>query len=185
MTSRRFSLIDASMELNFCFTCFRGSLLNSSRETSHIVQFHTFSCQWCTQPPRHSPTPRPLLPFLLRRLHSSSPHVCQELLKHLLPVYGPKLKAAWRVAGVGDALVQGPVLIESQTEAEDTESSENYRVDAQTRGILTRLKTWKDTRIRMRFSCSRLTASCHRLRSDDCVEKHAVALWQCLLHTSC
>lgn len=113
MTSRRFSLIDVSMELNFCFTCFRGSLFNASKKT-----VDTFSCRSCTQ----------LLPLLL--LPSSSPHVRQELLKFLLSVYGPELEAARRVAGVGDALVQGPVLVEGQTEAEDGESGETTKLQA-------------------------------------------------------
>lgn len=105
MTSRRFSLIDVSIELNFCLTCFRGSLFNASRKKVLNGTQVTF-----------------LLSLMLLHLHSSSPHVCQELLKHLLPVYGPKPKAAWRVAGVGNALVQGPVLVEAQTEAEYTKS---------------------------------------------------------------
>lgn len=57
---------------------------------------------------------------------SSSPHVRQELLQLLLPVDGPKLEAARGVAGVADALVQGPVLVEGQTEAEKRQSGENH-----------------------------------------------------------
>lgn len=32
MTSLRFSLIDMSIEWNFCLTCFRGSLLKSNKK---------------------------------------------------------------------------------------------------------------------------------------------------------
>lgn len=80
MMSRRFSLIDVSMELNFCFTCFRGSLFNGSRKTSHTV--HRLTLFLVVYTPNS---------FLLP---SGSPHVRQELLKFLLPVYGPELKAA-------------------------------------------------------------------------------------------
>lgn len=94
----------------------RQPVQRQQENISHCTQAHTFSGR--------------LYPnsFILP---SGSPHVRQELLKFLLPVYGPELKAAWRVAGVGDALVQGPVLVEGQTEAEDGGVRGNYRVAVQ------------------------------------------------------
>lgn len=60
MMSRRFSLIDASMELNFCFTCFRGSLFNGSRKTSHTVHRFTLFLVVYTQTPSSSLPAHPM-----------------------------------------------------------------------------------------------------------------------------
>lgn len=60
MMSRRFSLIDVSMELNFCFTCFRGSLFNGSRKTSHTVHRLTLFLVVYTQTPSSSLLAHPM-----------------------------------------------------------------------------------------------------------------------------
>lgn len=136
MTSRRFSLMEASMELNFCFTCFNGSLCNTGGKTSHAVNNFTLFSFFLPSP-------------------SSSPHVRQELLQLLLPVDGPKLEAARGVAGVADALVQGPVLVEGQTEAENRQSGENGRVALQTKTMKRAHGETKDREDREGYSYSK------------------------------
>lgn len=58
----------------------------------------------------------PLRAGRIRPVHS--PHVSQELLQFLLSVDGPEFKAAGGVAGVTDALVQRPVLIQHQPQTD-------------------------------------------------------------------
>lgn len=45
------------------------------------------------------------------------PHVCKELLQPLLPMHGPELEPGCRVAGVVQAFMEGPVLVQYQAEA--------------------------------------------------------------------
>lgn len=51
---------------------------------------------------------------------SHLPHVCKELLEPLLPVHRPELEPGCGVARVAQAVMEGPVLIEHQTEAVPT-----------------------------------------------------------------
>lgn len=51
------------------------------------------------------------------RRGSHSPHVCKELLKSLLPMHRPELEPGCSVAGVVQAFMEGPVLVQYQAEA--------------------------------------------------------------------
>lgn len=46
-----------------------------------------------------------------------SPHVRKELLEPLLPVHRPELELGCSVARIAQAVMEGPVLVEHQTEA--------------------------------------------------------------------
>lgn len=74
MTSRRFSLIDVSMQLNFCFTCFRGNLFNAGKKTSHTVHRSQFPRYRCTQTPV-PPCALKLTPCLPRTPEASFAHL--------------------------------------------------------------------------------------------------------------
>lgn len=51
------------------------------------------------------------------RQGSHLPHVCKELLESLLPMHRPELEPGCSVAGVVQALMEGPVLVQYQAEA--------------------------------------------------------------------
>ena len=48
---------------------------------------------------------------------SHSPHVCKELLEPLLSMHRPQLEPGCGIAGVAQAVMEGPVLVEHQAEA--------------------------------------------------------------------
>lgn len=48
---------------------------------------------------------------------SHSPHVCEELLEPFLSVHRPQLEPGCGIAGVAQAVMEGPVLVERQAEA--------------------------------------------------------------------
>lgn len=48
---------------------------------------------------------------------SHLPHVCKELLEPLLPMHRPELEPGCSVAGVAQAFMEGPVLVQYQAEA--------------------------------------------------------------------
>lgn len=113
----------------------------------------------------------------------SSPHICQELLKFLLAVDGPQLQVAGGVAGVTNALVQRPVLVQHQPQ---TDGQMRSRVNTTRihKSTVNHLAFFKDTRIQKRSLCSRWRASSLHPHFCGCDGTRGAEEWRCPSHTS-